>query len=122
MSALDGIAQQQNSFTIAFGDMKLRKQMQDEMIRQATIDNLMHYLQASYEKRHAEGVAKNQRNQQNIIRGATTVATLGASELFSGMSQVPGLPPGNLDNAVWPNAAPQAGGDFMGNMGGVGYA
>jgi len=71
MAALSGLGQQQTAFSINLGEMKLKKQYQDEMLRQMTIDNLLQYLQSSYEKRHAEKEAQRRRNQSLGIKAAT---------------------------------------------------
>lgn len=81
MAALSGLAQQQTSFAVALGEMKLRKQMQDDMVRQAIIDNLVNYLRQSYEKRHAEARQKTLTQQAMVTRGASVAGAIVAAPL-----------------------------------------
>lgn len=121
MAALSGLGQQQTSFAMGLGEMKLRKQMQDDMMRQMTIDNLLQYLRASYEKRHAEKRQKTMMQQQMVGK----VASLGAAAVAGPLSEV--FKQGQeatLGDALSPNGVAslfQPGGPGYSPVGMIGY-
>lgn len=78
--ALEGIAQQQNSFNMGLGQIMANRKNQEAEMRRLAIQNFMTMMLQQYQRQHDEEVAARHRKQTMGFQ----IAALGATVLTAG--------------------------------------